>query len=81
MHQIGTGSFLTVTNPDSANVHVYAVSLSNGTMTVVVDNFQDPVALARLMFPVVCFAVGGCCSCGARSRVGSVGESTPNGAS
>ena len=44
VHQIGTGTFLNVTNPDSANVHAYAVSHTNGTMTVVLDNFQDPAS-------------------------------------
>jgi hypothetical protein len=44
VHQVGAGSFLTVTNPDSANVHAYAVEHSNGTMTVVLDDFQDPAS-------------------------------------
>jgi Ricin-type beta-trefoil lectin domain len=44
VHEIGTGNFLTVTNPDSANVHAYAVKHSDGTMTVVLDNFQDPAS-------------------------------------
>ncbi len=42
VHQIGTGDFLDVTNPDSANVHAYAIKHSNGTVTVVLDNFQNP---------------------------------------
>ena len=40
--EIGPGEFLDVTNPDSANVHAYAIRHSNGTVTVVLDNFQDP---------------------------------------
>ena len=44
VHEIGTGNFLTVTNPDSTNVHAYAVEHTNGTMTVVLDNFQDPAS-------------------------------------
>ena len=42
VHEIGTGAFLNVTNPDSANVHAYAIRHSNGTLTVVLDNFQNP---------------------------------------
>jgi hypothetical protein len=42
VHEIGTGNFLDVTNPDSANVHAYAIKHSNGTVTVVLDNFQNP---------------------------------------
>jgi hypothetical protein len=44
VHQAGTGNFLTVTNPDSTNVHAYAVEHTDGTMTVVLDNFQDPAS-------------------------------------
>ncbi len=42
VHEIGTGDFLNVTNPDSANVHAYAIRHSDGTVTVVLDDFQDP---------------------------------------
>jgi Ricin-type beta-trefoil lectin domain/Glycosyl hydrolase family 79 C-terminal beta domain len=42
VHQIGVGDFLEVTNPDYANVHAYAIRHSNGTVTVVLDDFQDP---------------------------------------
>ena len=42
VHQIGAGDFLDVTNPDSANVRAYAIRHSNGTVTVVLDNVQDP---------------------------------------
>ena len=42
VHEVGAGDFLEVTNPDSANVHAYAIKHSNGTVTVVLDNFQDP---------------------------------------
>ena len=44
VHQVGTGAFLTVTNPDSANVHAYAIKHADGTMTVVLDDFQDPAS-------------------------------------
>ena len=44
VHEVGTGDFLTVTNPDSADVHAYAVEHADGTMTVVLDDFQDPAA-------------------------------------
>jgi len=42
VHAIGTGSFLNVTNPDWADVRAYAVRHADGTMTVVLDNVQDP---------------------------------------
>ena len=42
VHEIGAGDFLEVTNPDYANVHAYAIRHSNGTVTVVLDDFQDP---------------------------------------
>jgi hypothetical protein len=42
VQDIGTGDFLNVSNPDYANVHAYAIRHSNGTVTVVLDNFQDP---------------------------------------
>ena len=44
VHQIGTGDFLNVTNPDSASVHAYAIKHSDGSVTVVLDNFQDPAS-------------------------------------
>ena len=47
VHEIGTGDFLNVTNPDSANVHAYAVRHSNGTVTVVLDDFAGPVEQRR----------------------------------
>ena len=42
VHEVGTGDFLDVTNPDYANVHAYAIRHANGTVTVVLDDFQDP---------------------------------------
>jgi hypothetical protein len=42
VHQIGTGNFLNVSNPAWATVRAYAVKHANGTMTVVLDNVQDP---------------------------------------
>jgi hypothetical protein len=44
VHEIGTGSFLTLSNPAWATVRAYAVKHSDGTMTVVLDNVQDPAA-------------------------------------
>ena len=44
VHEIGTGNFLNLTNPDSANVHAYAVEHADGTVTVVLDDFQDPAS-------------------------------------
>lgn len=41
VNQVGTGSFLTVNNPDSANVRAYAVQNGSG-LTVVLDDVQDP---------------------------------------
>lgn len=42
VHAIGTGSFLSVTNPSWASVRAYAVRHADGTMTVVLDNVTDP---------------------------------------
>jgi Ricin-type beta-trefoil lectin domain/Glycosyl hydrolase family 79 C-terminal beta domain len=42
VHEVGTGNFLNVTNSSWAAVRAYAVQHSNGTMTVVLDNVQDP---------------------------------------
>jgi hypothetical protein len=41
VQQVGTGSFLTVNNSDSANVRAYAVQNGSG-LTVVLDDVQDP---------------------------------------
>jgi polysaccharide lyase-like protein/glycosyl hydrolase family 79 len=38
---VGTGNFVSVTNPDSANVRAYAVTNGNA-LTVVLDDVQDP---------------------------------------
>ena len=42
VHEIGTGSFLNVTDPAWATVRAYAVKHADGTMTVVLDNVTDP---------------------------------------
>jgi hypothetical protein len=42
--QLGTGSFLNVTNPDWANVRAYAIKHADGTEAVVLDNVQDPAS-------------------------------------
>jgi hypothetical protein len=41
VQQVGTGSFLTVDDADSANVRAYAVQ-NGGGLTVVLDDVQDP---------------------------------------
>jgi len=41
VQQVGTGSFLTVDNADSADVRAYAVQNGSG-LTVVLDDVQDP---------------------------------------
>ena len=46
VHAIGTGSFLTLSNPDWAAVRAYAIRHADGTMTVVLDNVQDPAGNA-----------------------------------
>jgi hypothetical protein len=46
VHAIGTGSFLQVTNPSWASVRAYAVKHADGTMTVVLDDVQDPASNA-----------------------------------
>jgi hypothetical protein len=42
VHDVGTGQFLNLSNPVWADVRAYAVQHSNGTMTVVLDNVDDP---------------------------------------
>jgi hypothetical protein len=42
LHDVGTGSFLNLSNPVWADVRAYAVQHSNGTMTVVLDDVDDP---------------------------------------
>jgi Glycosyl hydrolase family 79 C-terminal beta domain len=44
VHEIGTGTFLNLTNPVWATVRGYAVKHTNGTMTVVLDDVQDPTS-------------------------------------
>ena len=44
VHEIGEGSFLSVTDPASATVRAYAIKHADGTMTVVLDNVTDPAA-------------------------------------
>jgi hypothetical protein len=39
---VGTGQFLSLSNPVWADVRAYAVQHSNGTMTVVLDDVDDP---------------------------------------
>ena len=42
VHDVGTGAFLNLSNPVWADVRAYAVRHSNGTMTVVLDDVDDP---------------------------------------
>ena len=42
LRDIGTGQFLNLTNPVWADVRAYAVQHSDGTMTVVLDDVDDP---------------------------------------
>jgi Glycosyl hydrolase family 79 C-terminal beta domain/Ricin-type beta-trefoil lectin domain-like len=44
VHEIGAGQFLNLSNPDSANVRAYAVRHADGTVTVVLDDVQDPAS-------------------------------------
>jgi hypothetical protein len=44
VHQIGAGTFVGVTNPAWATVRGYAVVHPNGTLTVVLDDVQDPAS-------------------------------------
>lgn len=44
VRQIGAGSFLNLSNPAWATVRAYAVKHADGTMTVVLDNVQDPAS-------------------------------------
>jgi hypothetical protein len=42
VRDVGTGAFLNLSNPVWADVRAYAVQHSNGTMTVVLDDVDDP---------------------------------------
>jgi hypothetical protein len=44
VHEIGTGAFLGVSNPVWATVRGYAVKHADGTVTVVLDDVQDPAS-------------------------------------
>jgi hypothetical protein len=44
VHQIGAGTFAGVTNPAWATVRGYAVVHPNGTLTVILDDVQDPAS-------------------------------------
>ena len=42
LHDVGTGEFLNLSNPVWADVRAYAVEHTNGTMTVVLDDVDNP---------------------------------------
>ncbi|HEY0805608.1 MAG TPA: glycosyl hydrolase family 79 C-terminal domain-containing protein, partial [Pseudonocardiaceae bacterium] len=42
VQQIAAGTFANVTNPVAATVRGYAVTHPNGTLTVILDDVQDP---------------------------------------
>jgi len=44
LRDVGAGAFLNLSNPVWADVRAYAVQHSNGTMTVVLDDVDDPSA-------------------------------------
>ena len=44
VREIGTGEFLNLSNPDWAAVRAYAIQHTNGTVTVVLDDVQDPAS-------------------------------------
>jgi hypothetical protein len=44
VHEAGTGAFLNLSNPDWANVRAYAIRHQDNTVTVVLDNIQDPAS-------------------------------------
>ncbi|HEX6521370.1 MAG TPA: glycosyl hydrolase family 79 C-terminal domain-containing protein [Streptosporangiaceae bacterium] len=44
VHEIGTGAFLNLSNPDWANVRAYAILHQDNTVTVVLDDIQDPAS-------------------------------------
>lgn len=46
LRDIGTGRFLNLTNPSWADVRAYAIQHTDGTMTVVLDNVDDPSTTA-----------------------------------
>jgi len=44
VHEVGAGAFLNLSNPDWANVRAYAIRHQDNTVTVVLDNVQDPAS-------------------------------------
>lgn len=44
VHEAGTGAFLNMSNPDWANVRAYAIRHQDNTVTVVLDDMQDPAS-------------------------------------
>jgi hypothetical protein len=44
LHDVGTGQFLSLSNPAWADVRAYAIKHSDGTMAVVLDDVADPSA-------------------------------------
>jgi len=44
VHEIGTGAFLNLSNPDWASVRAYAIRHQDNTVTVVLDDIQDPAS-------------------------------------
>ncbi|HZR49745.1 MAG TPA: glycosyl hydrolase family 79 C-terminal domain-containing protein [Streptosporangiaceae bacterium] len=44
VHAVGTGAYLNLSNPDWANVRAYAIRHQDGTVTVVLDDVQDPAS-------------------------------------
>ena len=52
VRDVGTGSFLNLGNPVWADVRAYAVQHSNGTMTVVLDDVDDPSTTGPMTVPL-----------------------------
>jgi hypothetical protein len=46
LRDVGTGEFLNLSNPAWADVRAYAIQHADGTMTVVLDNVDDPSTTA-----------------------------------
>jgi hypothetical protein len=76
VHELGTGNFLQVTNPSWATVRAYAVKHADGTMTVALDNVQDPASHGATALQL---ALGASFSSGSRIDLTASGLSAKTG--
>ncbi|MFC1411956.1 glycosyl hydrolase family protein [Streptacidiphilus sp. N1-12] len=76
VHQLGTGSFLNLSNPIYAGLRAYALKHTDGSMTVVLDNVQDPATNAAT---TVQLALGASFSSGRRVNLTASGLTATGG--